>query len=71
MERVLGRMSWALLAIPLGLAVTSAWAVSARVSRIMGCAWSSSRSRAEEAMTGSGMGKLRALTVSAMLKMTL
>ena len=51
--------------------VTSALAASASVGWIIGWRCSISRSSGDEAMTGSGIGKLRALTVSAMVKMTL
>ena len=51
--------------------VTSACAASASVGWIIGWLSSISRSSGEDAMTGSGIGKLRALTLSAMVKMTL
>ncbi len=49
----------------------SAWAASASVGWIIGWLSSISRSSGEGEMTGSGIGKERALIRSAMVKMTL
>ena len=51
--------------------VMSALAASASVSLTIGWRSSISRSSGDEAMTGSGIGNERALTLSAMVKMTL